>query len=90
MWGQWHPVPWREPSLAGSLTLVGATLWKEPRSGPSQVLAQRKRGELETCMGIDGKCARDGLVSWRVHGTASCAHEGALRWREQFRAQGKG
>jgi hypothetical protein len=84
--GHWHPVPWREPSLE----VVGATLWKEPCSGPSQVWAQRKRGELETCMGIDGKCARDGLVSWRVHGIASCACEGTSRWREQLRAQGKG
>jgi hypothetical protein len=39
--------------LAGSLTLLGGNLQKEPCSAPSQLCSQ-KRGAVENFLGIDG------------------------------------
>jgi hypothetical protein len=50
-----HPMPCRESGLTGSLTVVGATLWREACSGPSQLQAQGKTGEVEACWSIHGE-----------------------------------
>jgi hypothetical protein len=68
--GAVHPMPCRESGLTGSLTLVGATLWREACSGPSQLQAQGKRGEVENCWSIHGGGGPVGRA-------ATCAHEGA-------------
>jgi hypothetical protein len=43
-------------------------------------------GEAGSCMSVLGM----GLCPMKMHGAASCVHEGASRWRELFGAQGKG
>jgi hypothetical protein len=69
--GAVHPMPCRESGLTGSLAVVGATLWREACSGPSQLQAQEKRGEMETCRSMYGwGCGPVGRA-------ATCAHEGA-------------
>jgi hypothetical protein len=50
-----HPMPCRESGLTGSLAVVGATLWREACSGPSQLQAQGKTGEVEACWSIHGE-----------------------------------
>jgi hypothetical protein len=45
----------KESGLTWSLTVVGATQWRETCSGPSQLKV--KRGEVETCRSIHGAVA---------------------------------
>jgi hypothetical protein len=50
-WELQPPVPWRNPSLGEALP------WREPSSVLSQLWAQGKRGEMDTCRVMGGSGA---------------------------------